>query len=80
MLDQKSLVAYRRRWQAVAAIETAERQTASIEERWRQLNALLRMAMVLKFSIFHEEAHVDEGRRRWQTLTAHYLNSQDKRA
>ncbi|VAW31698.1 hypothetical protein MNBD_CHLOROFLEXI01-2431 [hydrothermal vent metagenome] len=78
MLDQESLTAYRQRWQAVAAIETAEHQAASIEERWRQLNALLRIAMALDFPIPHENARIDEGHRRWQTLTDHYLNSQDR--
>jgi hypothetical protein len=48
MLDEKSLTAYRKRWQAVALRETAENQYTTTTDRWRQLNALLRLAQTLE--------------------------------
>jgi hypothetical protein len=42
-----ALKAYRARWEAVAEIERQELQTASLELRWRQLNAVVGMAIGL---------------------------------
>ena len=74
MLDEKSLTAYRKRWQAVAAVEAAERQSSSITERWQQINALLRLAISLKILPPTEDASQDEGRQRWQTLYTRFQN------
>jgi hypothetical protein len=41
------LKAYRDRWLAVADIERRELQSASIELRWRQLNAIVGLATSL---------------------------------
>jgi hypothetical protein len=41
---KQDLQTYQARWQAVEAIQLAERQSASIELRWRQLNAAYGMA------------------------------------
>ena len=38
---------YRARWQAVSEVEEAEQQQATVEDRWRRLNALLKMAVNL---------------------------------
>ena len=38
---------YRDRWQAVLEVEKAERQRATVEDRWRKLNALHQMAFAL---------------------------------
>ena len=35
------------RWQAVKAIQIAERRASSIERRWQQLNAIWEMALAL---------------------------------
>ena len=80
MLDQQSLTAYRQRWQAVAAVETTERQSASVDERWKQLNALLRIAVTLEFSPVPEETNINAGWQRWKMLTDHYLKSQGEHA
>lgn len=37
-------MAYRERWREVERIERLEAQSATIQERWRQLNALKRRA------------------------------------
>jgi hypothetical protein len=67
-LDRASLIAYRQRWQAVAAVEAAERQASTLQERWQQLNALLCLARNL--DIVPQEEDMDESRQRWQTLYA----------
>jgi len=38
---------YWARWQAVADVEEAERRRATVEERWRKLDAIFRMAVSL---------------------------------
>ncbi|RLT39339.1 MAG: hypothetical protein DWI57_10450 [Chloroflexi bacterium] len=76
-LDQQSLAAYQQRWQAVAAIEAAERQSASLADRWQQMNALLRLAMSLEFSLIEKDTIPDEGQQRWQKLIAIHLSSQE---
>jgi hypothetical protein len=43
-MQSEDLRAYRDRWQAVEAVEREEQRTASLELRWQQLNAILRMA------------------------------------
>lgn len=67
-LDRESLIAYRQRWEIVAAVEAAEREAGSIAERWRQMNALLRLAQSLGIVPPPEGASLNEVRRRWQTL------------
>lgn len=70
MLDRATLIAHRQRWQAVAAVEAAERQAGTISERWQQLNAIYRLALSLDIMPAAETAVLDAGRRRWQTLYA----------
>ena len=42
-----TLKAYRARWQAVEEIERQELQNATLELRWRQLNAVIGLAIGL---------------------------------
>jgi hypothetical protein len=59
--------AFRNRWQAVSTAEMEERREASLELRWRQLNALWRLAAGL--GLLPEEAEgVQEVRERWVRL------------
>ncbi len=46
-MDSQLAKLYRNRWQAAAEIEAAEQRASSIEERWRQTNQLLGMALAL---------------------------------
>lgn len=71
-LNREELVAYRQRWQAVAAVEAIERQSSTVDERWRQLNALLRLAMDLSIVPQDADITLDEGWQRWQTLYARH--------
>ena len=47
----KEMIAYRDRWQAVAEIERQELQEASLDERWRQLNVAVGLAIGLGMMI-----------------------------
>lgn len=44
MTLENDLRAYQERWKAVEAIQAEERRSASLELRWRQLNAAYGMA------------------------------------
>ena len=78
MLDKEALQAYRRRWQAVAEVEAAERRAASLAERWQQMNALLRMALALELPLPSNDQEADEGHQRWNRLRALYLSKMDQ--
>lgn len=57
---------FRNRWQAVEAIQLEEARSATLELRWRQLNALYGLASSLQLSF----AHLDETQvyQRWAKL------------
>jgi len=46
-MDPSLIREYRARWQAVAEVEQAEQQEATVEDRWRRLNAIVRLAGAL---------------------------------
>jgi hypothetical protein len=46
-MDATTLKAYRARWQAVEEIERQELQNATLDLRWRQLNAVIGLAIGL---------------------------------
>jgi hypothetical protein len=64
------LTAYRDRWRAVEEIERKEHRSASIEERWRQVNAIVNLASALGLSLDRPEEAEQEAivRRRWARL------------
>ena len=59
---------FRDRWQAVAAIEAEEQRTASIALRWRQTNAILRLAIGLGLLLPEPDAEEEAVRQRWAKL------------
>ncbi len=61
-----TLKAYRAHWQAVAEIERQELQTATLELRWQQLNAVIGMAMGL--GIYEPVEDESEVYQRWAKL------------
>lgn len=65
MMNTQQVRQFRERWQAVAAVERAERQAASMEQRWRQLNAIVRLAMGLQVTPKPDEDPVYQ---RWADL------------
>lgn len=61
---------YRARWLAVSKVEEVERRQATVEDRWRRLNAVLQMAITLGLDLraqTEDEAGVWQ---RWATLKA----------
>lgn len=61
--------AFKERWQAVNAFEADEQRATSIELRWQQMNALLRLAMALGLPLQESGDAADEAvRRRWAKL------------
>jgi len=58
---------FRKRWQAVAALEREEQREASIALRWQQLNAILRLAIGLELPL-REQFEEEIVRRRWAKL------------
>ena len=61
-----ALKAYCDRWQAVAEVERQELQTATLESRWQQLNAVIGMAVGL--GIFQPAEDKIEVYQRWAKL------------
>ena len=64
---------YRARWQAVAEVEEAELQQATIEERWQRLNAILRLAVALGLDFGAEREDETVVWQRWAYLKAGLL-------
>jgi hypothetical protein len=58
---------FRKRWQAVAALEREEQREASVALRWQQLNAILRLAIGLGLPL-REQFEEETVRRRWAKL------------
>src|SRR5436309_2317200 len=65
--DIETIRAYRDRWRAVEAIEIAEQRAATVEQRWRQLNAIVGLAIGLGLRPA-EDPHVHIARQRWAKL------------
>lgn len=70
-MDRAEAQQFRERWRAVEAIQTVERGTASLELRWRQLNAVYGLFKELGMTPDHEdEMQVYE---RWARLRERIL-------
>ena len=68
-MDKKLVREFRERYQAVAAIEAEEQRTASVEERWQQLNSIVRLAAGLGLT-HRGSAEEDMVYQRWARLKA----------
>ena len=67
MIDPQLAKQFRDRWQAVAAVEAEEQRAASIELRWKQLNALWQLAVGLGLRPEPDETE-NQVRERWARL------------
>ena len=65
-MTKEQAAEYRARWEAVKAIEIAEQRAATIQQRWQQLNAILRMARGLRLPPPERDEEVV--RQRWAKL------------
>jgi hypothetical protein len=61
---------YRARWQAVSEVEEAEQQRATVEDRWRRLNAILKMAINLGLDLRAQNEDEAIVWQRWARLKA----------
>lgn len=76
MLDKEMLIAYQNRWQAVADVKNAELQQTTIRQRWKQMNALFRIAAALGLQ---PEDNIEENEivyQRWNRLRALYISQE----
>ena len=69
----EDMKAYSARWQAVAEIELQELQSASIELRWQQLNAVIGLAIGL--GIMKADKSEEEIYQRWAKLKDQAANN-----
>jgi hypothetical protein len=76
-LEKEALRAYRNRWQSVAKVEAAEQQSATLAERWQQLNALLQMAHFLELPVSRGQESEDPYRN-WYKIRLIYLKKLDQ--
>lgn len=70
-----ALKTYLARWQAVEEIERQELQSATMELRWQQLNAVIRMAIGL--GIYESNEDEIEVFQRWAKLKDQHQSNQD---
>ena len=68
-MDPQQAREYRARWQAVAAIEEEEQKASSVQSRWQQLNAILRLAAALRLDMAQPDEE-EAVRARWARLKA----------
>ena len=73
-LTKESLLAYRARYEAVAAIRQIELQQMTIEQRWQKLNLLLCSAVAFGWfpKMQEHRQDVETVRARWLKLKAAY--------
>lgn len=71
-LQKAMLEDYRDRWQMVADFEADEQRQTSYAERWRKLNAILRMATTLGLQVDARDEQDDVIWERWNRLRDRY--------
>lgn len=67
-MDAADARAYRERWREVEKIERLEAQAATIQDRWRQLNAVFGMALGLGLLEKLADDQEESIWRRWAVL------------
>lgn len=67
-VTKAELEAYRARWQAVNEFQVDELRKTTFQERWKQLNALIRLARGLGWPLARNEEEIAIVRGRWQKL------------
>lgn len=67
-MDKQLAKEFRERWKAVASLEAEEQRAASLDLRWRQMNAILGLAMALKMPLIAPDRQEDIVRQRWVKL------------
>lgn len=76
MLDKRLMQSYQARWEAVKKIQDEEQRFASLELRWRQLNAAYGLGKSLGFQ--HHDADEMKVVNRWANLKKQAINRKTK--
>ncbi|NOX60794.1 MAG: hypothetical protein GXP42_02430 [Chloroflexi bacterium] len=76
-LTKSDLTSYQKRWRAVADVETAERRSTSMTQRWEKLNALVRMAAGLNLRPTTDDEQM--AWMRWNVLRRRYLEEKQRK-
>jgi len=76
-MDKEMLLAYRERWREVNEFELKEARQTTFGERWRQLNAIIRMAVAIKAWPERDEVEIAKVRERWSILRTFYAAKED---
>ena len=69
-MDRQQAEEFRQRWQGVAAIEAEELRAATVELRWRQLNAI--WGLVRGLGLPAPERDEEVVRQRWNKIKDFY--------
>ena len=72
-MTPEQAILFRNRWDAVAQVEEEEAQQSTLEDRWRQLNAIFRMGITLDLLKSSNDSKL-EIYSRWAKLKEAYLN------
>ncbi len=73
LVIKEAVVAYRTRWEEVAAVDTENLRRITLADSWRKLNSVIGVMMALgQFQrlIEQNQAEAEETRRRWVILKA----------
>ena len=73
-LEKSMLEAYKNRWQAVAEVENEEQRQMSFIDRWKKLNAIIRLAQTLGLIRQANEQQINVIRQRWNKLKDYHVN------
>ena len=72
-VDKRLAQQFRERWQVVNAIEAQEQEMVSIALRWKQLNAIWRLAIGLRLPQKELDDQAETVRQRWAKLRERLL-------
>lgn len=67
-MEKADVLAYRDRWKTVAEIEIQERRRATIQTRWKQVNAIARLSDENKLIVYQ----------RWAIIKQSFDETKDK--
>jgi len=68
IVTKTELEDYRARWQIVNEFQVEELRNTSFAESWRQMNAIIRLAIGLGWQVTRDEEQIAIVRARWQKL------------
>lgn len=67
-VNKQEIKDYANRWKEVHRIEVEEQKAASLDERWKQLNNILCLAISMGLSLTKEKKEDEDVLSRWKCL------------